>query len=59
VTTLTVLSLAIWLYLLLAHGRFWHSEPELTPVRSTATTPVTIVIPARDEAPSIAQTIRG
>ena len=32
-TTLAALALLIWLYLLLAHGRFWHSEPELTPSR--------------------------
>jgi hopene-associated glycosyltransferase HpnB len=59
VTTLAVLSLAIWLYLLLGHGRFWHSEPELAPVRRMAVTPVTIVVPARDEAPSIAQALQS
>ncbi|HTI83330.1 MAG TPA: glycosyltransferase [Acetobacteraceae bacterium] len=58
-TTLAVLSLAIWLYLLLGHGRFWHSEPELAPVRRTAVTPVTIIVPARDEAPSIAQALQS
>ena len=26
-TTLAALALLIWLYLLLEHGRFWHSEP--------------------------------
>ena len=30
-TTLAVLSLLIWLYLLAAHGRFWQSAPELAP----------------------------
>ena len=59
VTTLTVLALLIWVYLLLGHGRFWHSEPELPPVRSAASTPVTIVVPARDEAPSIAQALQS
>ena len=58
-TTLTVLALLIWVYLLLGHGRFWHSEPELPPVRSAASTPVTIVVPARDEAPSIAQALQS
>ena len=28
-TTLAALSLLVWLYLLLAHGRFWQSGPEL------------------------------
>ncbi len=32
-TTLAGLSLLIWLYLLLAHGRFWQSGPELAPAR--------------------------
>ena len=30
-TMLAALSLLIWLYLLLAHGRFWQSGPELAP----------------------------
>ena len=58
-TTLTVLSLLIWLYLLLAHGRFWHSGPELAPARPTASPPVTVIVPARDEAPSIGQALRS
>jgi len=59
VTALAVLSLAIWLFLLLGHRRFWHSEPELVATRTSATTPVTIVVPARDEAPSIAQALQS
>ena len=58
-TTLTVLSLLIWLYLVLAHGRFWHSGPELAPARPTASPPVTVIVPARDEAPSIGQALRS
>ncbi len=58
-TTLAVLSLLIWLYLLLAHGRFWHSGPELGPARPVASPSITIVIPARDEAPLIAQSLRS
>ena len=58
-TTLAVLSLLIWLYLLLAHGRFWHSGPELAPARPVAAPPVAVVVPARDEAPLIGQSLRS
>src|ERR1700684_629699 len=58
-TTLAVLSLLIWLYLLLAHGRFWHSGPELAPERPVAAPPVTVVVPARDEASLIGQSLRS
>lgn len=58
-TTLAAVSLLIWLYLLLAHGRFWHSGPELAPMRPAAAPAVAIVVPARDEAPLIGQTIRS
>jgi hopene-associated glycosyltransferase HpnB len=55
--TLSILSLLIWLYLLLAHGRFWHSEPELPPARPTTIPTVAIVVPARDESPSISEAL--
>jgi hopene-associated glycosyltransferase HpnB len=58
-TTLAAVSLLIWLYLLLAHGRFWHSGPELAPARPTTSPAVTVVVPARDEAPLIGQTLRS
>ncbi|MGC1407728.1 MAG: glycosyltransferase [Acetobacteraceae bacterium] len=58
-TTLAVLSLLIWLYLLLAHGRFWQSDPELAPEHPVAAPPVTVVVPARDEAPLIGQSLRS
>src|SRR6185437_1148045 len=58
-TTLALLSLLIWLYLLLAHGRFWHSEPELTPTRPTTAPSVAVVVPARDEASVIGQSVRS
>ena len=58
-TTLAVLSLLIWLYLLLAHGRFWQSGPELAPARPAVAPPVTVVVPARDEAPLIGRTLRS
>jgi hopene-associated glycosyltransferase HpnB len=49
-TILALLSLLIWVYLLLAHGRFWQSGPELTAARPSAAPAVAVVVPARDEA---------
>ena len=57
-----MLALAIWLYLLVGRGRFWRArerdsrnEPQPPPRWPR----VTAVIPARDEAESIAETIRS
>ena len=58
-TTLAVLSLLIWLYLLLAHGRFWQSGPELAPARPVTAPPVAVVVPARDEASLIGLSLRS
>jgi cellulose synthase/poly-beta-1,6-N-acetylglucosamine synthase-like glycosyltransferase len=58
-TILAVLSLLIWLYLLMGHGRFWQSGPTLAPARPSAVSAVTAVVPARDEAPLIAATVRS
>jgi hopene-associated glycosyltransferase HpnB len=58
-TALAALSLLIWCYLLLGHGRFWQSGPELAPARPVAAPAVAVVVPARDEAPLIGGTIRS
>ncbi len=50
---LAFLSFAIWVYLVLAHGRFWASTPELPPATPAELPDVDIVIPARDEAQTI------
>ncbi len=50
---LAIVTLALWCYLFVAHGRFWFSSPELAPARPQALPDVDIVVPARDEAPSI------
>src|SRR5580698_8628989 len=55
-------SLLVWVYLVLAHGRFWASTPELPPAAPTSTPDVAlpdveIVIPARDEAETIGPVI--
>ena len=52
-----LLSLLIWIYLVLAHGRFWSSKPELPPAAPSALPDVDIVIPARDEAETIGPVI--
>jgi hopene-associated glycosyltransferase HpnB len=62
-TTLAILALLIWIYLVFAHGTFWQAGPVL-PVAYPATTPsvgpsVAIVVPARDEAPVIDAVIRS
>ncbi len=51
---LGVLCLAVWAYLLCAHGGFWRSRPELRPAQPAHCPPVDIVVPARDEALTIA-----
>lgn len=50
-------SLLIWLYLLLAHGRFWISRPQLPPAVPEQFPAVDIVVPARDEAQTIGAVI--
>jgi hopene-associated glycosyltransferase HpnB len=49
-----LLSLAIWLYLALFHGRFWQATERLRPAPPPAAWPdVAIVVPARNEADTI------
>jgi hopene-associated glycosyltransferase HpnB len=60
---IALLCLLVWLYLFFAHGSFWRSGPQLLP----ATTPdhraelpaVDIIVPARDEAPTIGAAIQS
>jgi hopene-associated glycosyltransferase HpnB len=58
-TVLAAISLLIWLCLILAHGRFWQSGPVLSSDKPTDTPAVAVVVPARDEAPLIAATLRS
>jgi hopene-associated glycosyltransferase HpnB len=58
---LAALSLSAWLYLVLAHGRFWRCDQRLTgrepaPPRWPS---VTAVVPARDEAILLGVTLRS
>jgi hopene-associated glycosyltransferase HpnB len=54
---LGLLALCIWVYLFAAHGRFWASSPELSPATPAELPSVDIVVPARDEAGTIAPVI--
>jgi len=50
---IVLVSFATWLYLFCAHGRFWRSVPELPIAVPSECPPVDIIVPARDEAPTI------
>lgn len=55
-----LLSLVIWLYLIVLHGRFWSSGPELraaTPAEAAGLPEIDIIVPARDEAATIGPVI--
>src|SRR5580704_6383754 len=54
---IALLSLSIWLYLFFAHGKFWRSAPELLPGAPPEFPPVDIIVPARDEAHTVAPVI--
>jgi hopene-associated glycosyltransferase HpnB len=57
---IALLSLLVWVYLFFAHGQFWRSQPELAPAAATQLPhlpEVDIIVPARDEAETIAPVI--
>jgi len=55
---IALISLLIWIYLVLAHGRFWSSGPELAPAVAAADCPdVDVIVPARDEVQTIGPVI--
>jgi hopene-associated glycosyltransferase HpnB len=56
-TVLAFLSLAIWVYLLLFHGRFWQAGPTLPLTDPESFPTVAIVVPARNEAPVIKRSL--
>ena len=58
---LAAVSLAAWLYLVLAHGRYWRCDQRLTGNEAApAVWPsVTAVVPARDEATLLPATLRS
>jgi hopene-associated glycosyltransferase HpnB len=56
---LAVLSLAIWGYLVGAHGRFWQAGPTAPRRPGGGGPPVAVVVPARDEAEHVGETLRS
>jgi hopene-associated glycosyltransferase HpnB len=56
-TAVAALALLAWLYLALLHGGWWHIGPVLARATLGSAPPLVIVVPARDEAPTIAAAI--
>jgi hopene-associated glycosyltransferase HpnB len=54
---IALLCLLIWLYLVLAHGKFWSSGPELDPAVPAEFPEIDVIVPARDEAETIGPVI--
>lgn len=57
---IALVSFVIWLYLVLLHGRFWSSGPELRPWTRAAAAElpdIDIIVPARDEVETIGPVI--
>ena len=50
---IVLLSLCAWLYLFFAHGDFWRSRPQLPAAVPPESPDVDIIVPARDEAPTV------
>src|SRR6266496_3361355 len=58
ITVAAILSTLIWLYLLLGRGRFWQIQSVILPSAPAETTArIAVVIPARNEADVVAQTV--
>jgi hopene-associated glycosyltransferase HpnB len=54
---IALLSLLVWLYLVLGHGKFWSSGPELPPASPAEFPEIDVIVPARDEAETIGPVI--
>ena len=54
---IAILSLLCWLYLFFLRGDFWLSGPQLPPDEPTSLPDVDIIVPARDERPTIGAVI--
>jgi hopene-associated glycosyltransferase HpnB len=51
------LSLIVWLYLFLGHGRYWISKPELRAAKPEELPDIDVIVPARDEGATIGAVI--
>ncbi len=56
-TVVAVLALLAWLYLALLRGGWWRTQPVLPRATPDTAPPLVVVVPARDEAPTIAAAI--
>lgn len=56
---LAAAALAIWLYLIAFHGRFWQAGPVLKPDMPATPCAIDVIVPARDEAESIEASLRS
>ena len=56
-TLTSILVLAIWVYLIVFHGRFWRSGPVLAGGTPSGNAAVTVIVPARNEAESILRSL--
>jgi cellulose synthase/poly-beta-1,6-N-acetylglucosamine synthase-like glycosyltransferase len=57
ITFVSLLSFAVWGYLIAFHGRFWRSSPVLDEAVPSGRAKVAAIVPARNEAESILQTL--
>jgi hopene-associated glycosyltransferase HpnB len=57
VTLIAALSCLTWLYLIAFHGRFWSSSQTLGTASSSGSASVAVIIPARNEAESIRESL--
>jgi hopene-associated glycosyltransferase HpnB len=58
-TLIGFISVALWVYLLFGRGDFWRSTPVLSYRAASGAAKVAVVIPARDEADSIAPALNS
>ncbi len=56
-TAIALLTLAIWIYLMAFRGAFWRMREESPPGTAPGGLRIAVVIPARDEAATIARTV--
>ena len=56
---LASLAVVVWAWLLLGWGRFWQAGPVLAAAGLVAGDPVVVVVPARDEAGVIGESVRS
>ena len=57
IAALALISFAAWVYLVGFHGRFWRSAPSLKGIAPSGRARVAVIVPARNEAESIPQSL--